>query len=68
MRHPLVESLHVARVIFGSTLFHGNHEVQLLLQILLCDNTDDVFPGGFLMCLSLLHRKTAPRNLLCVFS
>lgn len=40
MRHPLVESLLAARIVFGYTLFHGNHEVQLLLQILRCDSKD----------------------------
>lgn len=46
MRHPLVESLHAARVMFGFTFLHDNHEVQLLLQILLCDS-NDVSPEGF---------------------
>lgn len=47
MRHHLVESLHAAGIMFGSTLFHGNHEVQLLLQIILCDSKD-VSSEGFM--------------------
>lgn len=47
MRHSSVESLHAARVVLGSTLFHGNHEVQLLLPILLCDSKD-VSSEGFM--------------------
>lgn len=45
MRLPPAESLHAARVMFGSTVFHGNQEVQLLSQIFLCDSKD-VSPGS----------------------
>ena len=33
----------------GCSLLHGNREVQMLLQMLLCDSKE-VSPGGFRVC------------------
>ena len=50
MRPPLADSLHAVRVMLAALCCMITTEVQLLLQILLCDNSEEISPGGFKIC------------------
>ena len=45
MRRPLSESLHAVRVMLAALCCMVTAEVQMLLQMLLCDSKEDVSPG-----------------------
>ena len=70
MRRPLSESLHAVRVMLAALCCMITAEVQMLLQMLLCDSKEEVSPGlggsGYVP-LNHLPRMASPRNLLCVF-